>query len=67
MARGIARGELPPSASPLLLTEVITAAVMGRILRGQEPPDEPFCKSVIELVLAGASELGVRASQARAS
>jgi AcrR family transcriptional regulator len=54
IARGMARGEVPPDASPLLVTELITSAVIGRIVRGEEAPDAPFRESVVDLVLAGA-------------
>ncbi len=64
IARAMARGELPSSTSPLLLTEVITATVVGRVMRGEEPPDESFCEEVVDLVVAGA--IGVAASRNRA-
>jgi AcrR family transcriptional regulator len=54
IARGMARGELPPETSPLLIAEVITATVTGRLMRGEEPPDDAFCEAVVDLVLAGA-------------
>jgi AcrR family transcriptional regulator len=55
IARAMARGELPAGTSPLLLTEVITATVVGRVMRGEEAPDEAFCAAVVDLVLAGAT------------
>jgi AcrR family transcriptional regulator len=54
IARAMARGELPPGTSPLLVTEVITASVVGRVMRGEEAPNEAFCEAVVDLVLAGA-------------
>lgn len=54
IARGMARGELPSETSPLLVIEVITATVVGRVMRGEEPPDAAFCETVVDLVLAGA-------------
>jgi AcrR family transcriptional regulator len=54
IARAMARGELPSSTSPLLVMEVITATVVGRVMRGEEPPSEGFCEAVVDLVLAGA-------------
>jgi len=54
IARAMARGELPSGTSPLLVTEVITATVVGRVMRGEEPPNEVFCEAVVDLVLAGA-------------
>jgi AcrR family transcriptional regulator len=54
IARAMARGELPAGTSPLLLTEVITATVVGRVMRGEQAPDEVFCEAVVDLVLAGA-------------
>jgi len=67
VARGMARGELPPTTSPLLVTEVITATVVGRVMRGEGPPDAQFCETVVDLVLAGAAGVarpGVRARTA---
>lgn len=58
IARGMARGELPVETSPLLLTEVIMATVVGRIMRGEEPPEPSFYEEVVDLVLAGAVSLG---------
>ena len=58
VAKAMARGELPSETSPLLLIEVITATVVGRVMRGEEPPDAAFCESVVDLVLAGARALG---------
>ncbi len=54
IARGMARGELPPDASPLFLIEVLVAPIVGRLVRGEELPTEEFCTQVIDLVLAGA-------------
>jgi hypothetical protein len=54
----MARGELPVETSPLLLTEVIMATVVGRIMRGEEPPEPSFYEEVVDLVLAGAVSLG---------
>jgi AcrR family transcriptional regulator len=54
VARGMARGELPPETSPLFLVEVVMAPVVGRIVRGDELPTDQFCDQVIDLVLAGA-------------
>jgi AcrR family transcriptional regulator len=53
IARGMARGELPPDSSPLLLAEVVVAPIVGRLVRGEEPPTVEFCSQVIDLVLAG--------------
>jgi AcrR family transcriptional regulator len=54
IARGMARGELPADTSPLFLTEVLVAPVVGRLVRGEELPTDEFCAGVIELVLIGA-------------
>ncbi len=54
IARGMARGELPPQTSPVFLTEVLTATIVARLIRGEEPPDASFCESVVNLILAGA-------------
>jgi AcrR family transcriptional regulator len=54
IARGMARGELPPDASPLFLIEVLVAPVVGRLVRGEELPTDEFCTQVIDLVLTGA-------------
>jgi AcrR family transcriptional regulator len=53
IARGMARGELPPETSPLFLVEVVVAPVVGRLVRGEEPPTDEFCSQVIDLVLTG--------------
>ncbi len=55
IARGMARGELAEGTSPLLVTEVISSAVVGRITRGEGAPDAEFCAAVVDLVLAGVS------------
>ncbi len=60
IARAMARGELPPSTSPFLVTEVVTAAVFGRVCRAEEPPSEAFCQAVVDLVLAGAAGVAER-------
>ena len=65
VARGMGRGELPPETSPLLVTEIITAAVVRRMIRGEEQPDEGFCESVVDLVLAGAMGLTRRRARAK--
>ncbi len=57
IARAMARGELPSHTSPLLIIEVIMSSAMGRVCRGEEPPDEPFLEAVVDLVLAGASNI----------
>jgi AcrR family transcriptional regulator len=54
IARGMARGELPPETSPLFLVEVLVAPVVGRLVRGEELPTDEFCEQVIDLALAGA-------------
>jgi AcrR family transcriptional regulator len=65
IARAMARGELPSSTSPLLVMEVITATIVGRVMKGEEPPDEAFCESVVDLVLAGAVGVGHRRVRAK--
>jgi len=57
IARGMARGELPPDTSPLFLVEVLVAPVVGRLVRGEELPTDEFCAEVIEIVLTGAVAL----------
>jgi len=57
IARGMARGELPPDTSPLFLIELVVGPVVGRLLRGDELPTDEFCDQVIDLVLAGAVAL----------
>ena len=57
IARGMARGELPPGTSPLFLIELLVGPVVGRLLRGDELPTDEFCDQVIDLVLAGAVAL----------
>ncbi len=54
IARGMARGELPPRTSPLLLLEVLVSPVVGRMTRGEDLPDREFCDRLVDLVLAGA-------------
>ncbi len=54
IARGMARGELPPDTSPPFLTEVLVAPIVGRLVRGEELPTDEFCDEVIDLVLEGA-------------
>ncbi len=55
VARGMARGELPPDTSPLFLIEIVVAPITGRLVRGEELPTDEFCAQVIDLVLAGAT------------
>jgi AcrR family transcriptional regulator len=57
IARGMARGELPPDSSPLFLVEVVVGPVVGRLVRGEELPTDEFCARVIDIVLAGAVAL----------
>lgn len=57
IARGMARGELPPDSSPLFLVEVVVGPVVGRLVRGEELPTDEFCAHVIDIVLAGAMAL----------
>ena len=57
IARGMARGELPPDTSPLFLIEIVVGPVVGRLVRGDELPTDEFCVQVIDLVLAGAVAL----------
>jgi AcrR family transcriptional regulator len=52
--RAIARRELPPATDARLLIELVTSAVMNRILRTGEPVDEPFVRAVVAVVVAGA-------------
>jgi AcrR family transcriptional regulator len=65
IARGMARGELPAETSPLFLTEVIVAPVVGRLVRGEEPPTDEFCAQIVDLVLAGAQTLATAARPTR--
>jgi len=65
VARGVGRGELPAGTSPLLVTEIVTSAVIRRLIRGEEMPDEAFCESVVDLVLAGSVALAARRPRAK--
>ncbi len=67
IARAMARGELPGDTSPTLLTEVVTAPVVTRVMRGEEPPDAAFCDAVIDLVLAGAQALARHAARIKSA
>ncbi|HEX7665738.1 MAG TPA: TetR/AcrR family transcriptional regulator [Polyangiaceae bacterium] len=58
IARGMARGELPPRTSPILLLEVLVSPVAGRMMRGEELPDRDYCDRLIDLVIAGARAVG---------
>jgi AcrR family transcriptional regulator len=55
IARGMARGELPPDTSPVFLSEVLVSPVVVRLVSGEELPTQEFCRDVIDLVLAGAA------------
>jgi AcrR family transcriptional regulator len=55
IARGMARGELPPDTSPLFLSEVLVSPVVVRLVSGEELPTDDFYDAVIDLVLAGAA------------
>jgi AcrR family transcriptional regulator len=59
IARGMARGELPPHASPLFLTEVLVSPVVVRLVSDEELPTDEFCEAVIELVLGGRASADV--------
>ena len=39
-----ARRAAVDAASRMLLAQVIAATVVGRVMRGEEPPDESFCQ-----------------------
>ena len=65
VARGMARGELPPDTAPVLVVELLVGPIVTRLLRDEEPPTNEFCDQVIDLVLAGAVAQG--ASRPRAT
>jgi AcrR family transcriptional regulator len=68
IARGMARGELPPDTSPLFLSEVLVSPVVVRLVSGEELPTDEFCARVVDLVLAGAGALApARRKVARAA
>jgi AcrR family transcriptional regulator len=59
VARAVARGELPAMTNPRLIADVVSAAILSRLISYGEPVDDAFIGSVIDLVLAGArSNLG---------
>ncbi len=50
--RAVRRGEVRADTNAALLVEVITAAVFGRLSRGNEPVTRSFCGEVVDLLLA---------------
>jgi AcrR family transcriptional regulator len=52
--RGIDRGELPPDTPAEIVAELVFAPASVRILSFGEKVDEEFCRTVVDLVLAGA-------------
>lgn len=56
VARGKARGEIPPQADARLLVEMVVTPVMMRLHRLKEPVDETTRASIVRIVLAGIRE-----------
>ncbi|MGK3987202.1 TetR/AcrR family transcriptional regulator [Sorangium sp. So ce136] len=54
LARGIARGELPPGTDVDLLVEMIRATVTNRLFRLHAPVDEGVLESIVDVVVLGA-------------
>jgi AcrR family transcriptional regulator len=54
VARAMARGELPAATEPLFLIEILAGPIVVRLIRGDDPPTDAYCATVIDLVLAGA-------------
>lgn len=52
--RAVARGEMPPGTDGSLLLEIVMAAVLNRVLRSDEPVDEPFLRALVAVVTEGA-------------
>lgn len=54
LARGVARGELPPGTDLDLLGEMIRAPVTNRLFRLRAPVDDGFLEAIVDVVVLGA-------------
>ncbi|WP_437499577.1 TetR/AcrR family transcriptional regulator [Sorangium sp. So ce1099] len=54
LARGVARGELPPGTDLDLLVEMIRATVTNRLFRLRAPVDDGVLEAIVDVVVLGA-------------
>ncbi len=54
LGRAVERGELPPEADALLMTEIIMSTTMSRLAKRMDPVDAAFCGAVVDVVIRGA-------------
>jgi AcrR family transcriptional regulator len=67
VTRSIERGELPADTDALLLAELVMSPMMVRVIHANEPVEDPFIYSVIDMVLAGARAGALSVSRTRSS
>jgi AcrR family transcriptional regulator len=58
VVRAQERGELPPEADPILITDCVFVLVMSRLIRYGEMVDRATCERLIDLVVTGAEHGG---------
>ena len=58
VVRAQERGDLPPDADPMLITEAVFVLAIGRLVRFGERLDRATCERLIDLVVTGAEHGG---------